>query len=114
MSYTPIAGLKSDRPQKVFAARLNSTRRSYDTWSGEDEMLGATRKRVCDKTFTIESLAVRGPSATTARVKTTISRHRQTTTDGGDAHDGALFRRLEEFFAARRAEVRANKVSAPA
>lgn len=80
----------------------------------ECEEFEALRARVCYESFTLENLAVRGSSATTARVKTTTSLRRPATKDMADTHDGALFRRLEEFFAARRAEVRANKLSAPA
>jgi hypothetical protein len=32
-------------------------------------------------------------------------------TTGGMTHDGALFRRLEDFFRARRADLRAEKLS---
>jgi hypothetical protein len=35
----------------------------------------------------------------------------ETTTNRAAAPDGALFRRLEDFFRARRAEVRAEKLS---
>ena len=114
MPKTTIAVAQHGRPQRSFAAAGGVYHRGYDMSGAEGGGFEARRARVCYESFTIENLAVRGSSATTARVKTTTSLRRPVTKDTADTHDGALFRRLEEFFAARRAEVRANKLSAPA
>ena len=114
MHKTTIAVVQHGRPLRSFAAAGGSYQRGYDISADESGDFQSQRARVCYESFTIENLAVRGSSATTARVKTTTSLRRPATKDTADTHDGALFRRLEEFFAARRAEVRANKLSAPA
>jgi hypothetical protein len=114
MSPSSFAALKDDRPLKSLAAVRGVSRRRHDTWSAGGEGFDALRKHVCYRSFTRETLAVRGSSARTARVMTTTSLRRPATEDMADTHDGALFHRLEEFFRARRAELRANIPAGPA
>jgi len=110
MNPSPSA-LVRERPPKTFAAVPELRRRRAHSWPEMSE----TRQRgwragECDKSLTKEGLAWGGVRATTARVMTT-TRKPETTMGGGMTHDGALFRRLENFFRARRAELRAEKLS---
>lgn len=105
MSQLLISVLNHDRPLNSLAAVAGRSRRRHDVLSASDNELTAPRVRVCYKSLTIECLDAGRTSARTARVMTNL--RPPTTTERAAAHDGALFRCLEEFFLARRAEVRA-------
>ena len=112
MSPLLISSLNHDRSLNSLAAVAGRSRRRHDVWSASYNELTAPRARDCYKSLTIECLDAGRTSARTARVMTNL--RPPTTTDRAAAHDGAMFRRLEDFFRARRAELRAGKLSTSA
>jgi len=109
MSLIHYTARPTERSLKVFAAVPGVRHIRGVEWSEIDTGRRRPAGGECYNLLTKEGLAGEGSRATRARVMTP-DRSPQATI-GAMTHDGALFRRLENFFRARRAEVRAEKLS---